>query len=176
MTVRNCLLAFLMFPVVVAAASSNLLDNPCFEHEGLWGSSGAASLRNKWRSHDETGVYTAALLGGWASRGDQGLIEQEYIPVQPGEEYAFRLWVWIDFGWHTTDQYIGVRYFDRDGEELAAYKELFSAELKTWTRLALVSTAPANAVSATVQIYAENISNLGSVAVDDTFFGLLEGR
>lgn len=150
----------------LASHAENLLRNPRFEEEGGWNIVGSAWSRNKWRSHDQPGRYTAALLGGWATKGRSGEIRQQHIPANAGD-YTLTAWVWIDFGWQTTDQYMEIEFLDESGLHTVSSITQIEAPLKEWTRITLPSTAPSNTASATVRVFASNISDLGSLAVDD---------
>lgn len=169
---RGIGLLAVFWAVAAGAGGVNLLQNPGFEEEGSWEATGAASLRNQWRSHDN-GDFNAAILGLWATQGQDGMIQQSGIAIEPGTQYQLTAWLWADLGWRPQEQYLAIAFQDASGEVLDQVKALIPVLHPYWTPMKCQAIAPSNAVSARVRVGAAEVSPQGALTIDEVSFEVL---
>lgn len=167
-------LLVLSFLVAMAARAQgeNLLQNPGFEGDGHWVAEGSASLQNQWRSH-EGGQFNAAILGMWATQGDEGYILHEHVVVVPDTRYQLSAWLWADLGWMPGEQYMSIAFYSDGGELLDQVKAVIPEIHPYWTPMKCLAVSPSNAVSARICIGARNISHHGALTIDDVSFNVV---
>ncbi|MFW5867627.1 MAG: hypothetical protein ACOCX2_07405, partial [Armatimonadota bacterium] len=157
-----------LFAGGIAMAQDNLVDNPSFESADAEG-----MVADGWTSRDD-GIRVERLTDGGRTGdayvrfhdddADGGqFLETTRIPARPGGEYTGSAWL------RTSDECdpgVYLNFYDQLGTRVAHSFERATGPTDGWERVAVTQTAPEDAWTVSVAIYAY-VGDVGTFDADD---------